>query len=33
VFLNKDNMFVDHDQLMSTEIQYNVHSVQNFSYM
>jgi len=26
-------MFVDHDQLMTTEIQYNVHSAQSFSYM
>jgi len=26
-------MFVDHDQLMTTEIQYNVHSAHNFSYM
>jgi len=33
VFLNEDNMFVDHDQLMTTEIQYIVHSAQSFSYM
>jgi len=24
-------MLADHDQLMTTEIQYNVHSAQNFS--
>jgi len=33
VFLNEDNMLVDHDQLMTTEIQYNMHSAKNFSYM
>jgi len=32
VFLNEDNIFVDHDQLITTEIQYNVHSAHNFSY-